>query len=67
MKKLLMCDDYAHHITDEDYEKLKAVSPGYARLAKESDSDAPTHFVCEVCGQVPPLRLRELHDCRTRT
>ncbi|MCL5102504.1 MAG: hypothetical protein M1133_00120 [Armatimonadetes bacterium] len=66
MKKLLMCDEHAYHITDEDYEKLKTISPGYARLAKESDNSDPTHFVCEICGQVPPLKLREMHECQMK-
>jgi len=51
-------------ISEEDFEVLKRVSPGYARLAKDSDGEKPTHFVCEHCGQMPPLKLRELHDCR---
>lgn len=59
----MLCDNYCYLITDEDFEALRRVSPGYARLAKESDSDAPTHFVCEHCGQMPPLKLKKLHDC----
>ncbi|MCE5198270.1 MAG: hypothetical protein ABFD54_13420 [Armatimonadota bacterium] len=64
MKKIVMCDEHAYHITDEDYETLKAVSPGYARLVEESESPEPSHFVCGLCGQVAPLKLRELHNCR---
>lgn len=60
----MLCDNHCYVISEEDFEVLKRVSPGYARLAKESDGDTPTHFVCEYCGQMPPLKLRELHDCR---
>jgi hypothetical protein len=63
LKKLIMCDEHAQHITDEDYEKLKVMSPGCARLAKDSDSTEPTHFVCGRCGQVAPLKLRGMHKC----
>jgi len=63
MKKITMCDEVAYYITDEDFEKLKLVSPGVARLAKESDSPQRTRFVCEHCGQLPPLALKELHNC----
>jgi len=63
MKQIIMCDGVAYHITDGDFEKLKEVSPGIARLVKESESPEPTHFVCGICGQFPPLALRKLHNC----
>lgn len=64
MKRVVLCDNYCYHISDEDYEVLRRISPGYARLAKESDGDELTHFVCEHCGQFAPLKLRAVHDCR---
>ena len=64
MKRVVLCDNHYYHISDDDYEVLKRVSPGYARLAQDSEGDALTHFVCELCGQIAPLKLREVHDCR---
>lgn len=63
VKRVVLCDNHCYHITDEDYHILKRVSPGYARLAKESDDEPATHFVCESCGQIAPIKLRKLHDC----
>jgi len=59
-----MCDNYLCHISDEDHEVLKRVAPGYARLAKDGDGEAVTHFVCPQCGQIAPLKLRRIHDCQ---
>lgn len=64
MKKLVLCDKHAYYISDEDYEILKRVAPGYARLAKDAADHVITHFVCAECGQIAPLRLKKLHDCR---
>lgn len=64
MKRVMLCDNHCYHITDEDFEVLKRVSPGYARLVKDSDAKSPTHFVCEHCGQMPPVKLRKLHNCQ---
>ncbi len=63
MKKVVICDNHAYHITDEDFRKLKVLSPGSARLARKSDAETPTHFVCDSCGQIYPLKLRSLHSC----
>lgn len=63
MKRIVVCDKYSRHITDEDFEKLKLVAPGLARMVKSSNFKNPTHFVCEKCGQVPPVTLLELHKC----
>jgi hypothetical protein len=64
VKRIVLCDNHCYHISDEDYEILRLVSPGYARLAKDGDGQAVTHFVCQTCGQIAPLKLREVHDCR---
>ena len=66
MKQVILCDNHCYLISDEDFEVLRRVSPGYARLAKDSDAEAATHFVCERCGQIPPLKLRALHECQGR-
>ena len=63
MKKIILCDNIAQHITEEDFEMLKFLSPGTARLVSESDNKKPTHFVCPKCGQVAPVRLKKLHCC----
>ena len=63
MKKLALCDGQAYYIEDVDLEVLKRVTPGLARLVREADRAAATHFVCQQCGQVCPVELRELHDC----
>lgn len=64
MKRVVLCDNHCYHISDEDGEILKAISPGLARLVRESDNPEATHFVCERCGQVPPIKLRKLHKCQ---
>lgn len=66
MKKVVMCDDHAYHIEDEDFERLKQVSPAFARVVRDSDRDTATHFVCEACGQISPVKLRGVHRCGTR-
>ena len=63
MKKILLCDDSAYYVTDEDVDKLKRLAPGLARLVRECEDRAVTHFVCELCGQIAPLKLRGLHKC----
>ena len=63
MKKLVLCDEQAYYIEDEDFETLKVVSPGLARLVRETDHAAATHFVCGQCGQVCPVKLHRLHEC----
>ncbi len=63
MKKLVLCDQQAYYIENEDFEALRTISPGLARLVREADHELATHFVCAGCGQVCPLKLRELHDC----
>lgn len=63
LKRVVLCDDHCYYITDQDAEKLKAVSPGLARLVRDADGQQATHFVCEKCGQIPPLKLRDLHRC----
>ena len=65
MKQIILCDGAAYHITEEDFEQLKEISPGIARLVRDSDEPQPTHFVCPKCGQFPPLALREVHDCQS--
>ena len=64
VKTVVLCDNHAYHISDEDYDTLKLVAPGYARLAKDGDDQAVTHFVCAQCGQIAPLKLRKVHDCQ---
>lgn len=64
VKRVVLCDNHAYYISDEDYEILKRAAPGYARLAKDADGQAVTHFVCAKCGQIAPLKLRKIHDCR---
>ena len=64
VKRLVLCDSHCYHISDEDYEILKRISPGYARLVRDSDNKEATHFVCEHCGQVAPVKLRNLHQCK---
>ena len=63
LKKLVLCDEQAYYIGDEDFETLKRISPGLARLGRETDRTRGTHFVCGQCGQICPVKLRELHDC----
>lgn len=63
VKTVVLCDNHCYHISDEDYETLKRVAPGYARLAKDGDGQAVTHFVCAQCGQIAPLKLKKVHDC----
>jgi len=66
MKDILTCGGYNYVITDQDHSILLTISPNFARLARESDQAEPTHFVCELCGQIAPVRLRELHICVRR-
>lgn len=66
MKALPICDDTCYYIGDSDYEALKRISPGLARLIKDADGHTATHFVCETCGQICPLALQELHDCTNK-
>ena len=61
---IVLCDNFRYCISDEDYELVKRVSPGYARLAKESRDGRVTHFFCEKCGQFSPLKLKGLHNCQ---
>ena len=63
MKKIILCDEQCYYINDDDAEKLSRISPGLARLVRDADSHTATHFVCELCGQICPVELRELHDC----
>ena len=63
MKKLVLCDEQAYCIEDKDFETLKMISPGLARLVRETDRLRATHFVCGQCGQVCPVKLRSLHEC----
>jgi len=63
VKKLLLCDEQAYYIGDDDFETLKAISPGLARLVRETERRTATHFVCGQCGQICPVKLRELHEC----
>lgn len=63
MKTLELCDDTCYYIDEQDYSTLRRISPGLARLAKDTDGHTATHFVCEICGQICPLTLQELHDC----
>lgn len=62
----MLCDSHCYVMTEQDFEVLARVSPGYARLARDCDGGKPTHFVCEHCGQIPPLKLRPLHNCRNQ-
>lgn|GEM_PF-2127662 len=64
VKQLVLCDQHCYYISDEDHEVLKRVAPGYARLAKDGDGQAVTHFVCAKCGQIAPIKLQKIHDCR---
>lgn len=65
MKLIVLCDNQAYCIEEKDFEKLQAIAPGLARLARDTDaSKAATHFVCEKCGQICPVKIRELHACR---
>ena len=64
MKKILLCDGYAYVIEDDDFGKLQRSMPAFARLVRDTDCEAATHFVCEACGQIPPIKLRALHKCR---
>ncbi len=66
LKKLVLCDEQHYHIEDQDVETLKRVSPGLARLVHESEHNAATHFVCGNCGQICPIKLRKLHECRPK-
>ncbi|MGC8863787.1 MAG: hypothetical protein ACP5R5_13580 [Armatimonadota bacterium] len=63
MKKLVLCDLQTYYIEDEDLETLKAISPGLARLVRDTDCTEATHFVCKLCGQISPVKLRKLHEC----
>ena len=63
MKRIRLCDDNGYYVTDEDADKLKQLSPGIARLVRECEDCAVTHFVCELCGQIAPVKLRGLHKC----
>jgi len=63
MKKLVLCDQQAYHIEDADFETLKRMTPGLARLVREADHGEATHFVCGRCGQICPVKLRRLHQC----
>jgi len=64
MKELVLCDKQVYYIAESDYEILRRLSPGLARMVRDSDSTSATHFVCEHCGQICPLKLRKLHVCR---
>ncbi len=65
VKRIVLCDNHCYIITDEDFDVLERISPGYARLAKDSAGTTATHFVCERCGQMPPLKLKPLHKCQS--
>jgi hypothetical protein len=64
LKKVVLCDNESYYITDEDSRDLQKISPGLARLVRDCGCKSPTHFVCPLCGQIAPLRLRRLHCCR---
>jgi len=63
MKKILLCDDNGYYVADEDVDKLRRLAPGLVRLVRECEDRAATHFVCELCGQIAPVKLRGLHKC----
>jgi len=63
VKKVVLCEEHAYYIADEDYERLKRVSPATARLVKATNRETATHFACEDCGQISPLKLRHVHRC----
>lgn len=63
LKKVALCDDYCFFITEADAEVLRRLSPGLFRLVKDCDAQSATHFVCEACGQLSPVKLRHLHKC----
>lgn len=65
MKKIVICNKFHKHITDEDFVVLKLISPGLARNVKVSDYNSPTHFVCGKCGQVAPIKIKALHECQS--
>ena len=64
LKKLTLCDEQCYYIEDEDAEKLSRISPGLSRLVRDAGNHTATHFVCESCGQICPVKLQDLHDCR---
>ncbi len=64
VKELVLRDRQSYRISERDFKVLKRLSPGLARLVRDSDCNMATHFVCKNCGQISPIKLRELHQCQ---